>query len=197
MTTLKETDQESDARAIVEILPHPSLSRPRQAPSKGGIGRQSLDRRGQGDRIVWRDKKCAFLIAQKLQYAWDRGRDAGQALAARFHQHIWHAIAIAVPGRAARQNKQIGLAIEPEHLILRTGSKPGDAIAYCEGSCQPLKGGELTAAPDMNEAPVKILVQSRKGPEQDIEAFFRNCTRDRKDLQRTLRVPSGAGRSLV
>src|SRR5262249_28006914 len=132
-----------------------------------------------------------------LQYARDRGRDAGQALTACLHQNIRHAVAVAIPRGAAGQNKQIGLTIEVEHLILRKGTEPGDAVAYREGSCAPPQRCELTAAPDMNEAPMKSPTQGRESPEQDVEALLRYRAGDREDLQRALRVRSGARRPLV
>ena len=89
-------------------------------------------------------------------------RDHRQLLALRFHQHVGQAVAIAIPGDAAGQHEDVGVAVGLEHRLLRRRSLPADVFRDLQGLGQALQVVEQRPAADVMEAPVHLFRQQRQ-----------------------------------
>ena len=74
---------------------------------------------------------------EQFGHAGNVGRNADEALARRFDQHVGQAVAVAIRGDAAGQRKDVGLPVAGEHLVLRQPALPRRCGRRCPSSaCQ-------------------------------------------------------------
>ena len=98
-----------------------------------------------------------FSILDQLGYGGNPGRKAGEFLALGFHEHVGEAIAVATFGDAARQHKNVGLAVGGQDNPLRLGAAPFDSPAQSKAAGPCLEVAEAFAAADVDKPPIEII----------------------------------------
>jgi hypothetical protein len=101
-----------------------------------------------------------------------RGRDDGEALVGRLHQHVGQAVLVAVGRLLAGQHEQVGAREGGEHLLLRLGAEPGAALGDAQPLGLRLQHVAKLAGTDMLEAPVQRLGQQGQRVQRSPKPFF-------------------------
>src|SRR5579885_2924955 len=112
---------------------------------------QPLERGRQRARVARRYEQTGDLRLDQFRDPRQIGRDRGEALALRLHQHVGQSIAIAILGDSAREREDVRVSICRQHRILRLCAAPLDTLGDAElGGLFPQIPQQWTAA-DMAE----------------------------------------------
>ena len=181
--------QSVDAAPHVEVAAHARLAGGGEPGAADRIADQRGERGGQSARIAGRHENAGRAVLDQLGNSRQPGRDAGETLALRLHQHVRQPVAVAVAADLGGEHEQIGLAVGGEHVRLRPRAAPFDAAGDPEPRA-PARFSRSASAPP----PIWTKRQARPGGssasacQQIVIALFRDRATDRQDDDRPRRI---------
>ena len=147
-----------------------------------GLADQALERCGERGRIVGRHDQPVLAVAEQFRHAGDDRRDADQALAGGFDQHVGQAVTVAVGGDPAGKRENVGPAVALQHLLLRERALPSArASAMPSSTASALSAASASPPPTCSKRQARPRGSRASAAQQHVVAFLLDGAADAQD----------------